>query len=51
MKMLLSLLHQQRSKNTVDFCNKVVSVIIYKYNQSKLELDNNKFNQNLANIQ
>ena len=37
--------------NTVNFCNRVVSGTIFKYNQSKLELDNNKLNQNLANIQ
>ena len=37
--------------NTVNFCNKVVSDIISKYNQLKQEFDNNKFNQNITNIQ
>ena len=36
--------------NTVNFCNKVASDTISKYNQLKLEIDNNKFNQNFANI-
>ena len=38
-------------KNTGNFCNKVAAITISKYNQLKQEFDNNKFNQNLANIQ
>ena len=37
--------------NTVKFCNKVAADTIPKYNQLKLEIDNNKFNQNITNIQ
>ena len=37
--------------NTVKFCNKVAADTISKYNQLKLEIDNNKFNQNITNIQ
>ena len=37
--------------NTVNFCNKVASDTISKYNQLKLVVDNNKFNQNITNIQ
>ena len=37
--------------NTVNFCNKVASDTISKYNQLKQEFDNNKFNQNITNIQ
>ena len=37
--------------NTVKFCNKVAADTISKYNQLKLEIDNNKFNQNISNIQ
>ena len=37
--------------NTVNFCNKVASDTISKYNQLKLVIDNNKFNQNITNIQ
>ena len=37
--------------NTVNFCNKVAAVTISKYNQLKKEFDNNKFNQNITNIQ
>ena len=37
--------------NTVKFCNKVVADTISKYNQLKLKIDNNKFNQNVTNIQ
>ena len=37
--------------NTVNFCNKVASDAISKYNQLKQEFDNNKFNQNITNIQ
>ena len=33
------------------FCNKVAADTISKYNQLKQELDNNKFNQNITNIQ
>ena len=36
--------------NTVNLCNKVLSDTISKYSQLKLEFDNNKFNQKLANI-
>ena len=36
--------------NTFNFCNKVASDTISKYNQLKLEIDNNKFNQNITNI-
>ena len=36
--------------NTVNFCNKVASDTISKYNQLKLEIDNNKFNQNTTNF-
>ena len=38
-------------RNTVKFCNKVAADTISKYNQLKLEIDNNKFNQNITNIQ
>ena len=37
--------------NTVKFCNKVAADTISKYNQLKKEFDNNKFNQNITNIQ
>ena len=37
--------------NTVNFCNKVAADTISKYNQLKQEFDNNKFNQNITNIQ
>ena len=37
--------------NTVKFCNKVAADTISKYNQLKHEFDNNKFNQNITNIQ
>ena len=37
--------------NSVKFCNKVAADTISKYNQLKLEIDNNKFNQNITNIQ
>ena len=37
--------------NTVNFCNKIAADIISKYNQLKQEFDNNKFNQNITNIQ
>ena len=36
--------------NTVKFCNKVAADTISKYNQLKLEIDNNNFNQNTTNI-
>ena len=36
---------------TLNICNKVASDTISKYNQLKLENDNNKYNQNIANIQ
>ena len=36
--------------NTVNYCNKVASDTISKYNQLKLEIDNKKFNQNSPNI-
>ena len=38
-------------RNTVNFCNKVAADTISKYNQLKQEFDNNKFNQNITNIQ
>ena len=37
--------------NTVKFCNKVAADTISKYNQLKQEFDNNKFNQNITNVQ
>ena len=38
--------------NTVNFCKKkVASDTFSKYNQLKLDIDNNKFNQNITNIQ
>ena len=37
--------------NTVKFCNKVAADTISKYNLLKQEFDNNKFNQNITNIQ
>ena len=37
--------------NTVNFCNKVASDTISTYNQLKQESNNNKFNQNITNIQ
>ena len=36
--------------NKVNFCNKVAKDTSSKYNQLELELDNKKFNQNLANM-
>ena len=38
-------------RNTAKFCNKVAADTISKYNQLKQEFDNNKFNQNITNIQ
>ena len=38
-------------RNNVKFCNKVAADTISKYNQLKQEFDNNKFNQNITNIQ
>ena len=38
-------------RNTVKFCKKVAADTISKYNQLKQEFDNNKFNQNITNIQ
>ena len=38
-------------RNTVKFCNKVAADTISKYNQLKQEFDNNKFNQDITNIQ
>ena len=32
------------------FCNKIAGDTISKYNQLKLEIDNNQFNQNITNI-
>ena len=37
--------------NTVKFCNKVAADTISNYNQLKQEFENNKFNQNITNIQ
>ena len=37
--------------STVKFCNKVAADTISKHNQGKQEFDNNKFNQNITNIQ
>ena len=37
--------------NTVNFCNKVAADTFSQYNQLKQEFDNNKFNQNITNIQ
>ena len=37
--------------NTVKFCNNVAADTISKFNQLKQEFDNNKFNQNITNIQ
>ena len=37
--------------NTVKFCNQVAADTISKYNPLKQEFDNNKFNQNITNIQ
>ena len=37
--------------NTVKFCNKVAADTISKFNQLKQEFDNDKFNQNITNIQ
>ena len=37
--------------NSVNLCNKVAADTISKYNQLKQEFDNNKFNQNITNIQ
>ena len=37
--------------NTVKFCYKVAADTISKYNRLKQEFDNNKFNQNITNIQ
>ena len=38
-------------RNTVKFCNKVAADTISKYNQLKQEFDNNKFLENITNIQ
>ena len=38
-------------RNTVKFCIKVAADTISKYNQLKQEFDNDKFNQNITNIQ
>ena len=38
-------------RNTAKFCNKFAADTISKYNQLKQEFDNNKFNQNITNIQ
>ena len=38
-------------RNTVKFCNKVAADTIFKYNQLKQEFDNNKFKENITNIQ
>ena len=38
-------------KNTVNFCIKDASDTISKYNQLKLQTDNNKLNKNITNIQ
>ena len=38
-------------RNTVKFCNKVAADTISKYIQLKREFDNNKFNQNITNVQ
>ena len=37
--------------NSVKFCNKLAADTISKYNQLKQVFDNNKFNQNITNIQ
>ena len=37
--------------NTVKFCNKIAADTISKYNNLKQEFDNNKFNQNITNLQ
>ena len=37
--------------NIVHFCNKVLADTISKYNELKVELDKNKFNQSITNIQ
>ena len=36
--------------NTVNFCNKVAGDTLSKYNQLKLDIDNNIFNQNITYI-
>ena len=46
----MSLLNQQM-KSQILFCNKVAADTISKYIQLKQEFDNNKFNQNITNIQ
>ena len=38
-------------RNNVKFCNKVAADTISKYHQLKQEFDNNKFNQNITNLQ
>ena len=48
---LMSLLNQQMKSELLRFCNKVAADTISKYNQLKQEFDNNKFNQNITNIQ
>ena len=37
--------------NIVHICNKVSADTISKYNELKVEFDNNKFNQSITNIQ
>ena len=38
-------------RNTVKFCNKVAADTVSKNNQLKQDIDNNKFNQKITNIQ
>ena len=40
-----------KSQTLLTFCNKIAADTISKYNQLKQESDNNKFNQNITNIQ
>ena len=46
----MSLLNRQMKLQIKKNFNKVASDTISKYNQLKLEIDNKKFNQNIANI-
>ena len=49
---IMNLLNQQmKSQILLSFCKEVSADTISKYNHLKLEIDNNKFNQNINNIQ
>ena len=37
--------------NIVHICNKILADTFFKYNELKVDFDNNKFNQSITNIQ